>query len=104
MLESQIDAWRSIRCQSVIIRQARVADLNLLERYVKPAIGRTFKLELDEQARDEHSFLSRWLRRRSLVGVSFDGLGQGIQRPSDCSRAHLRSIVLKLESPIDRSE
>jgi ribosomal protein S18 acetylase RimI-like enzyme len=39
----------------VNIRQARAEDLKLLDRYVKPAVGKTFKQDLDEQARDEHA-------------------------------------------------
>jgi ribosomal protein S18 acetylase RimI-like enzyme len=48
---SQITAVRP----GLVIRQAALADLPLIERDLKPAVGRTFQQELDEQDRDEHS-------------------------------------------------
>ncbi len=37
------------------IRRAEVADLELIKRYVKPSVERTFEQDLEDQTREEHS-------------------------------------------------
>ena len=54
----------------VAIRQAVVADLPLIEQDLKPAVGRTFQQELDEQDRNEHSLFIA-ADQSELVGWGF---------------------------------
>ncbi len=53
-----------------MIRQAQPADLGLLERDIKPAVGRTLGMELDAQERGEHSLFIA-IERDEILGWGF---------------------------------
>lgn len=60
----------NVRRHRVNVRQAQVADLELIKRFVKPSVGRTFEQELDDQARDEHALFIA-LTYEEIVGWGF---------------------------------